>query len=137
MTTRSPFGVEFATFKAGQEPDLDPSFRQIAGEPTIVQAVLRSWLTPFDTAAEGEGRDLRSFAQMRLSSTNRALCRRQLKAQAERDERVKSCDVKADPFGDALRIRARITPREGKPFELVVDATELTAKLVSFQLLAA
>jgi len=133
MTTRSPFGAEFATFKVGQAPDLDPTFRIISGEQVVVQAVLRSWLTPRDSAVDGEGRDLRSYAQMRTSATNRARCKAQLKAQAERDERVQRADVRVENIGNVLRITGRITPLQGKDFRLVLDASELSATLVSVQ----
>lgn len=133
MTTRrSPYGSEFATFKVGQEPDLDPTFAELTGVDTVVQAVLRSWFTPFNTAVPGDGEDIRSYAQMRTSATSRARCRRRLIAAAERDERVTRCEVEVEPTDKGIRVRGRVHPKVGKPFQLVVAATELTARLEQF-----
>jgi hypothetical protein len=129
MTTRSPFGTEFATFKLGQAPDLDPTFAALSGQETVLQAVLRSWFTPPNTAVRGEGEDIRSYCQMRTSATNRARCRDRLIRQAQRDERVARAEVAVEPTTNGLRIIGRIFPRAGKAFRLVVSATELTARL--------
>lgn len=129
MTARSPYGSEFATFKPGQEPDLDPTFTELSGVDTVVHAVLRSWLTPFNTAVSGQGEDLRSYAQVRSSATSRARCRRRLIAAAERDERVARCEVRVDPTETGIRVTGTVHPKVGKPFQLVVAATQLTARL--------
>lgn len=131
MTTRSPHGIEFATFRPGQEPDMDPTFTPLAGEPTILQAVMRSWTTPFNTVVPGEGEDVRSYAQMRTSATARERCRRRLITAAERDERVSRAEVRVEPTTNGIRILGVIHPKTGKPFRLVVSSTELTTRLDS------
>lgn len=132
MTARAPYGTTFATFRAGQQPDLDPSFRPISGEQAAVQGVLQSWFTPPNTATRG-GRDIRSYAQMRTSATNRAMCRAQLKAQAERDERVRSAEVVVEPTAAGIRITGRITLRTGSTFRIVTSATEAAANIETIE----
>ncbi len=118
MTSRSPFGSDFVTFRPGQEPDIDPTFTPVEGEPAIVQAVLRSWADY-----------LRELAHVRMSATARERGKRRLIALAESDERVARAEVQVEIGGIGLRITGRIHPRIGKPFNLVVGASELTVRL--------
>lgn len=131
MTTASPFGVDISTFRGGV-PGLDPTFTPITGGRVVVEAVLRRWLTPrgsLDDLPE-DGCDCRKFIQMRMSATNRARAKRELEAEARKEDGVAICTVTVEPLeGGGLRITGSIKTRTGQTFRTVISATALTTTI--------
>lgn len=131
---RSPFGVEFSTFRGGV-PGLDPSFTEISGEQLVVERVLRRWLTPHNSIPDlpNAGRDVRSYLQMRASATGRARAKRELEAEARQDPGVATCVVTVERIGTGpsagLRFIGAITTKRGKSFRAVIEATELRTRV--------
>lgn len=125
MTTRSPFGTEFSTFRGGV-PGLDPTFTEISGEILVVECVLRRWVTPKGSIPDlpNDGEDVRSYLQMRNSATSRARCKRNLEAEARKEDGVKQCDVTVEPNDEGLRIVGTIKTKTGKAFRAVIDANQ-------------
>ena len=123
MTTRSPFGTEFSTFRGGVA-GLDPTFTEISGEILVVECVLRRWITPKGSIPDlpNDGEDVRSYLQMRNSATNRARCKRNLEAEARKEDGVAQCEVTVEPKGDGLRVVGSIKTKSGKAFRAVIDA---------------
>jgi len=138
VTTRSPFGVDFSTFR-GSAPGLDPTFTEMLGDRGVVERVLRRWLTPRSSLPDlpNEGRDVRTYLQMRMSATNRARAKRELEAEARLEEGVASCTVTVEPVGGGLKFTGAIRLQSGRTYRTVVTATDLATTIDEISDLAA
>jgi hypothetical protein len=123
-----PYGTDVSTF-----PDLDRSFRPIAGQRAIAECIARRWLTPRSSLehAPDDGVDIRGLWHRGATDSLLQALQAQLADEAAKDERVLSADVEllVDVAAERLTVRGKITPLKGKPFRLVLTITDLVLQL--------
>lgn len=118
------YGSDISTYTNG---DLDPTFSSTCtGERLLAENTARIWETPpgmLDDAPEVGG-GLWSY----LSAPIRAVAAiaAVLKNQAEKDERIRSCDVGVSVRDDVMSISGTLTPSQSEPFRLVLSVDSVS-----------
>lgn len=129
LTVTDPYGTDVSTF-----PDLDPSFKALAGQRAVAEAVARRWITPLGTLVYDAdyGEDVRALLNAEIDSPRLQALRAALVGQALADERVVAATVDLTTSGPTasktLTLRGRITTATG-PFSLVLTIDALNANL--------
>jgi hypothetical protein len=112
----------------GDALDLDPMFAPVSGPRAVLLAVARRFLTPRGALDYDPdfGLDVRDWLSAALDPREADALGRQLAAEAEKDERVRSAAVAVTREGDALRIACALTLGEGI-FRLVLSVDRVDA----------
>jgi hypothetical protein len=122
------YGTDISTF-----PDLDPTFTLVDSPRMVAECVLRRWTTPrglldYDPNA---GFDIRQYLNANLSNATQLYAlRRNLEAEAEKDERVLRCDCVLTFVGAELTIQATLF-LAGGPFVLTAVVSAISVQLLS------
>lgn len=130
------FGTDVSTFfgDGPEGPDLDPNFGTITGRRVVAEAVLRRWTMRRRELLEDleAGEDVRGLINAKTTPARLRSKQSALSTEAEKDERVRSCDVLIilSDDGKKLRIKGTIFPMIGGPFTVVVDPETVTVELL-------
>lgn len=113
--------------------DLPDKWRYITGQQVVAEALLRRWSTergtlPYDL---NYGTDIRGAIGESMTNAVAAQWAVALEREAEKDERITSCDVSLsfNPSTGKLTVTAKVQTAEGE-FSLVVSVDEVTAELL-------
>lgn len=128
------YGSDLSTF-AGPDgtPDIDPLFRPITGPRVVLEAVARRLMTPRGTmpGAPNYGFDLMGLLGKKMTRVEIERAKRDIEAEANRDERVESAKVVefVETSKNKFRLRLSVTLAEG-PFTLVLSITDVSVQLL-------
>jgi len=122
------FGTDVSTF-----PDLDPSFATMSGPRVLGEAIARRISTPRGALhyAPNYGTDVRSYLNDAVTPAKLAQWQREIQAECQKDERVRSAAVSLSfqAQSQTMRITIGIETADG-PFTLVLSATAVSVAVL-------
>jgi hypothetical protein len=134
------YGTDVSTFSGdgAEGPDLDPNFGNITGRRVVAEAVMRRWTQNRDELIEDPeaGENVRGLLNAKMTRSRIFAKQTALANEAEKDERVRSCDVLIlmSDNGKALSVTGTIYPVSNlgfdEPFAVVIDPETLTYELL-------
>lgn len=119
--------------------DLSPRLTEIDPETTagIAQDLFHRWTTPRGSLPDDPdyGSDVRRLLHAALTPRELHAARGQLEAEARKDDRISAVTVELERDGEALLIRAHVTPedKDQAPFTMHVVVTSAAVVLQAIE----
>lgn len=125
MAINTDFGSDLSCVK-----DLDPRCVVVTGRRLLAEAIVRRWITPRGGLIDDPnyGTDVTAYLNDDVKPSDIATLKSAMAAEAEKDERVNSCDidVQIPPFGTGVYTITALVHDNNGPFQLVVSVDTLS-----------
>jgi phage baseplate assembly protein W len=111
--------------------DLTMPATMATGFRCVAEAIVRRWSTPRGGLVDDPnyGTDVTDLINDDLDKAAIAQMAHALRAEAEKDERVLSCETTVTLLGDSLIVTGKVATASG-PFQLVVSVNSVTVSLL-------
>ncbi len=128
MSTSTDFGSDLSCVH-----DLDPRCIVVTGRRLLAEAIVRRWITP-RAGLIGDpdyGTDITAYINDDVSPRDIATLKSVMSQEAEKDERVNSCDISVEvpPQGTGVYAITALVHDSDGPFTLVIGVDTLSKNI--------